>query len=492
MLIMSMLFVGGLLSASLLLPGEGERIAMLERDGRSMQAKEMLEKRFAAGDRSQRTLYQLQEHYLHLGDLEKSRQTLEMLAAERPRDAQVQRRLALFYKQTQDEEAYLKALRAQASLRYSENACRELIGLLRRRGAYDEEQATIQQCRQRGYRRAEDLVRLAALLSTEGDLAQSVQLLRSADDLLRLKSERDRMRLFAALLEIDQPREAVRRALRWVRASRGESSNYAMVDTLVDLLVRAKRYDVAIELVRGAGTQGDGISLIVGELMLLKDEDAAARAYLRGWLERAEFTDPEIVSRFIRLAVFAADPENALRGAEKYGLSRLPQEDLVAVARALARSGNGPDTDKVRAYIKPDIVALNIDLLAPVFAAPAPAPRAGQRFASSRAVARAEPTRELDAWRLELWTRMMPAPVGAGLAPVDVATLIEGSGENPARRSLSAAARSVEAVRVIRNLKKARRVKARPAAGTGPGGVLAPAAPKLDKFDPNAIFGNPG
>ncbi|MEQ1711492.1 MAG: hypothetical protein ABL908_08815, partial [Hyphomicrobium sp.] len=50
-IVMSVVFAGALLTGYALLPGVNERIAMLERDGRNTQALDILERRFAEGDR---------------------------------------------------------------------------------------------------------------------------------------------------------------------------------------------------------------------------------------------------------------------------------------------------------------------------------------------------------------------------------------------------------------------------------------------------------
>ena len=214
-IVMTVLFIGALITGYAMLPGINERIAMLERDGKNAQALGILERRFADGDRRPRTLYQLVGLYEQFGNLPRLKETLEALSEARPRDAQVRRRLAQFYATTQDNARYLAALESEVQMRYSESACRELIGLHRMWGDYAREQSAIVQCRQKGYRRAEDIVRLAELLAADGDYAQASQLLRNVDDLKRLKSDRERLRLFAMLVDADQPQEALRRAVRW-------------------------------------------------------------------------------------------------------------------------------------------------------------------------------------------------------------------------------------------------------------------------------------
>ncbi len=293
---MSAVFLAAVVAGWLLLPGEAERIAMLERDGKDREALTILEQQFAAGDRRQRTVYQLQRLYEMLGDLPKARAMLEQLGEARPRDATVQRQLAGFYRQTEDNGAYMRSLERQIDLKYSEPACRELIGMLRLAGDYAKEQATIVKCRQKGYRRTEDIVRLGQLLATDGDVQQASQLLRSVDDLKRLKSDRERLQLFAILLEAEQPREAVRRAARWAKGAKEDS----LALTLIEMLVRGERQDLAVELARDVSVPGDSVSLAVAEIMLDKSQIEAAQSYLRGWMGRAKLSDPAIVSRFAR------------------------------------------------------------------------------------------------------------------------------------------------------------------------------------------------
>lgn len=394
--VMGVLFLGALGLGYELLPGQVQRIAMLERDGQSQQARNMLEHSYQSGDRSFQTLYQLQGLYEHFGQLDKASEILRRLIELNPRDVNVQRRAVTFYKMTQDEPAYIRALQAQIGLRYTEDACRELIGILRRNGQWTDEQAAIQTCRLRGYRRPEDISRLASLVAADGDLAQASALLRSVDDLRRLRTARERTQLFVMLLEIDQPREAHRRAVRWLRSARDPSHALA----LIDYMASANRHDLAIELARDISSPGDAISLAVPEVMLDRGETFAAKTYLRGWIEKARLGTTDLISRFIVACLDAEDPENAMAGAQRFGLAKVPQDDLVALAEALAAIGRQSDFDTVRAVIRPDVLAGN-PLLGAAVALQRGAPEAGQTLLSSVAVD------ELDEWRLSLWAKLM-------------------------------------------------------------------------------------
>jgi hypothetical protein len=403
--VMGVLFTGAIGVGFELLPGQVQRVAMLERDGQTLQARALLERSFASGDRSPRTLLQLEALYEQLGELDKAREKLALLLQRSPRDATVLRRAAAFYKMTQDREAYIRTLQAQLDIKYTEEGCRELIGLFRSQSVTDAEQATLQRCRQRGYRRPDDMIRLASLVASDGETLAAATILRGVDDLRRLKNDRDRTNLTALLLELDQPRDAQRRALRWLRGTRETS----LALSLIDLMAIANRHDFAIELAREISAPGDAISLAVAELMLDRGEPVAAKSYLRGWIEKARFDNPDIISRFIVACLDAEDPENAMAGVKRYGLTKISQPDLVALAEAHAATGRQQDFDLVRAAIRPEVIAEN-PLLGAAVALQRGAPEASQSLLSTVAVD------ELDEWRLSLWARLMNRTGGNDVA----------------------------------------------------------------------------
>lgn len=471
--VMAVVFLGALVTGYALLPGVNERIAMLERDGHNVQALSILEQRFAAGDRRPRTLYQLVGLYEQFGNLPRLKETLEALAEARPRDPQVRRQLVQFYAATQDNDAYLSALEGEIEVRYSETACREIVGLQRMRGEYAREQSAIVRCRQKGYRRAEDIVRLAELVAADGDYTQASQLLRSVDDLKRLKSDRERLQLFTMLIDADQPREALRRAVRWAKAARDKDFSL----TLIETLVRRGKHDVAIELAREISTPGDAIALTAGEIMLDRGETVAARSFLRGWMQSARDNELDTVVRFVDSALDAEDTEAAYDFAMRTGLSRLPQSQLVALAEALSVVGRRSDFDSVRAALTADTLAAN-----PLLGAAEQLDK-GEADASRRLLARVEPDK-LDAWRLTLWARLMRETgrgaeaettlrtlgvdqEGAGAAAIAVAARpgALASGRRVAEATpIAARPASEPATRVLRRKKKAKRLQARTAA----------------------------
>lgn len=389
--IMGLLFSGAIAVGYILLPGDSERIAMLERDGKTREARMILEASFANGDRRQHTLFQLQGLYETAGELVQARRMLELLAQERPRDPNVQRQLGLFLKQTHDEPAYIRSLLQQIGLRYQETACREVIGLLRRSGDYEKERATLETCRQKGYRRPDDMVRLASLLAVDGDIKEASVLLRAVDDLRRLKSERERLQLFDLLIENGQPAEAERRGARWVKGTKDDS----LALTLISVLVVANRHDLAIELARDTSVPGDSVFLSIPEIMVERSQATAAQGLLRGWLDKADTIEPPVAQRFIQAALAAGAPDLAFACAQRVGLSNFGASAITEMARGLDEIGRKGDGDALRASI-----------------GAAPGPSNGLATSGSRDKGRLNPVVQefriasLDSWRADLWKRV--------------------------------------------------------------------------------------
>ncbi|MEZ5818169.1 MAG: hypothetical protein R3D44_13900 [Hyphomicrobiaceae bacterium] len=396
LIVMALVFVGSMVVGYLLLPDDNERIAMLERDGHDSQALEILEQRFAAGDRKQRTLFQLQSLYEEKGDIARATRTLELLAAARPRDANLQRHLAELYRSTQDEPGYIRMLESRLAARFSRPICRELIGRYRGAGDFAAEQRTLNYCRARGYRRTDDIIRLAHLTATDGNTSEAASLLRSVDDRRQLRVDSDRLMLFVALVEEGAAEEAKRRAARWFKGSKDD----ALVLQMIDTLAASGRHELGVDLAREVGRPGDSISLAIAELMLDRDEIDAARTYLAGWLEHARLRESELTQRALRAALDAEDPSLALKAARGYGLARLQQEDLVSLAEALSAIDQTEEFREVRALIAPGSIEDNLLLAAAVEV------EQGKPEPARQLLSRVQ-VKALDDWRLTLWARLM-------------------------------------------------------------------------------------
>lgn len=345
--VLALIFFGALVVAWAVLPGEDERIEALERDGQTSRALALLEARFNRGDRRQRTLVNLRRFYEYYGDNDKSKTILELLVQQRPRDLYLQRQLAQLYRQDQDDAGQIRALRAQLSIRYSEPVCQRLIGMLRRSSDYAGEQAALIDCRNNGYRRPEELERLAFLYSADGNLQQTAQILRAVDDRRWLRGNRERLMLFDALLATKLPQDALRRGIRWYKGLADEDFALEMIAKLV----AAERNDLALQMARDVGVPGDAVALAAGEILVDQVQYEAARAFLAGWLAQAATMSNETASRFVIAAVDAQDPALAMQAAERQGLAHFRPPDLLILAEALMAAGQLGGFDKVRAAL---------------------------------------------------------------------------------------------------------------------------------------------
>jgi hypothetical protein len=352
-IVLALLFAGALVVGWAVLPGEDERIEALERDGQTSRALALLEARFARGDRRQRTLATLKRFYEYYGDNAKTLPVLELLIEQRPRDMFLYRQLVQLYRQAEDEPGQIRALKAQLGIRYSEPVCQRLIGLLRLSSAFEEERTALAECRANGYRRQEDLERLAFLYAADGDLAATAQILTAVDDRRWLRGSRERLMLFEALLTTKSPADAMRRGIRWYRGQ--PNPDFAL--EMIAKLIAAERSDLGLQMANELGKPGDPVLLAAAEILVDQVQYRPAQLFLTGWLAQARNISLETAARFVAAAVDAEAPALALQGAETFGMARFRPEDLVGLGEALMGAGQTDAFDKVRASLPAATIA---------------------------------------------------------------------------------------------------------------------------------------
>lgn len=231
---------------------------------------------------------------------------------------------------------------------------------------------------------------------------------------------------------------------------------------MIDGLVDDQKHELAVNLAREVGTPGDAVSLTVAELLLDRTQDVAARAYLRGWFEVARLTEAAVAHRFIAAALDADDPELAYQGAAKFGLTRLGQSELVALAEALSASGKSALFQDVRKLIAPSTIIEN-----PLLAAAIEVERGANEPA--RALLSRVQVDSLDEWRLALWSRLMETTSRRSVAlPPPRPPVADNAAAN--------AQRTLRRLKEARDKRAQRRQKARqsPPAGVQPQPQPAP------------------
>lgn len=457
-ILMATVFAVALVAAYSMLPDDNELIAMLERDGHSGDAIAILEENYNQGDRRYRMLHQLLALYEDEGETVKARGILEEMVKQRPADAALRERLARFYRAIGDGAARKGALKAQIDIRYNEGACREYISLVRLDEDARAEIGALELCRQKGYRRPDDLVRLGVLMSATGQRGPALALLRAIDDVRRLKSTEDRQLLIALLLEAQQPNEAERRATRWIKSG----NNQALALSIVDELAAARFPDTALKVAKAVGAQGDGVLLTVAERLLEQSQGQAARYYLKGWLDAAALDNVETLERFVAAAIEAEDPQTALAGVRKFGLEKVPSAITATLAQALSDRGFTAEAAEVtsRVALEADAPGAQGDLgFGPgdLEGADAAAPGAGKGRRAGL------PGDALGLWRRTLVARMSEdAQRRASAAVPSAAPGRHGNAENrphAAMKMLTKAHKILTRSKHLKSLKQKRRAK---------------------------------
>lgn len=467
--VMGGVFAAALAAGFAMLPGNEVRVAMLERDGHSREALALLEDRYASGDRNYRILYQMVALHENEGNAARAGEILNEMVAQRPRDIVLRRRITKFYRDTQNASAMTAALIAELSVRYSEAACRDLIAQHRLAGDYVLEKTAIQSCRQQGYRRPDDLARLAELLAVDGDTAQAASILRSIDDVKRLKDSRGRYQLLAFLIKEQQPKEAERRALRWIKSERDD----AFTVGLIDAFAQSDFPDSAIELAKTAGQAGDGVALTVAERLLEKSQPAAARLYLKGWLESAASADPETAARFVAAATEAGDAETAFAGVKKFRIQKLSKNAGLKLATALRSAGLREQAREILASIAPADTAPTQPIVGSEAVTELEAPLPSVSAAAAAA------SKSLGGDPLALWRQVNSARVTKDAAQWAVALGFPGTKQRVVRSSSNAkvlkkTARVLQRTKTLRTLKQKKKLAQQKSKPVG-GAAVAPA-----------------
>ena len=133
---LAVIALGSLAAAANLAPGNLERLAMLERDGRNEQAMIELQSLFDAGERHPQVLLRLYNLKTRFGLVDDARVVLEEYAKQRPNDIEAQTGLVRFYQINQIETPYVTTLRALVERTRSRELLNELLGFFHVRHVY--------------------------------------------------------------------------------------------------------------------------------------------------------------------------------------------------------------------------------------------------------------------------------------------------------------------------------------------------------------------
>ncbi len=203
------LAVGAGLSALVLMPGELERVTMLERDGEIEAAARLANALYDRGDRRNALLGRVFELNHAVGNAARADRALREYLAGSPTSARTLRKAAEFFELEQDIDGAIAAWNQLLKLVPTEAVVDKLARLYRLHGRFDDERQLL--IAHRGRLDGELLTRLGGLLGQKGEVLEAIAALRLADDTQPQQFELYGGLLFDLLMRAGAAGEAARR-----------------------------------------------------------------------------------------------------------------------------------------------------------------------------------------------------------------------------------------------------------------------------------------
>lgn len=328
---LAVITLGALAAAANFAPGNLERLAMLERDGRNEQAMVELQSLYDAGERHPQVMLRLYNLKARFGLVDDARIVLEEYAKQRPGDIEAQIGLIRFYQNNQLETPYVTALRSLAERTRSRELLNELLGFFRMTGRFREEEELLERTARANRASAAEFERLGLLAASRGDLQRAVRALRRADGRLDEQSRPARVGLFRVLIELKETEEAHQRSVAWLRSWREPDLAVEFMDALTD----AGRMDLALDIGGRFGGPDNDVTLVMAELLHEQGRNDEALRKLKEFAASGTPEQPERTQRLIAVAAAAGDPAMALRAARQIGLRKIDASVVIDLLDSL-------------------------------------------------------------------------------------------------------------------------------------------------------------
>jgi tetratricopeptide (TPR) repeat protein len=336
--VFGLVIIAGLAGSILLIPSESDLGLMYFRGRQYDDARPLLEKRLAAGDRSVDVLVQLAEIYVQDGSVERAVALLRQLQTSGPDRLALFQRVAEFQKYNEQTQDYLHTLETIERIAGSEDGLRELANQYR----YNNDSAklipALQTLVARYKAEPEEYLELANLLAGDARFAEAAGILQRFEARHPAEISAESAELFVAvLLDGGQPARALDRAARWLRQHRDPDS----IVRFVALLRSRGSNDLAARLLAPFDSAVDGDPALFSEW--LRIEAAAGRAgEAFDRIERLRKTKPlteDLIGSYIDLTLAQGRLNSAVEAAERFGLTRLDDALLAMLAESAFSSG---------------------------------------------------------------------------------------------------------------------------------------------------------
>ncbi|MBV9507862.1 MAG: hypothetical protein JO323_22965 [Acidobacteriia bacterium] len=326
----------GLGGSVLLIPAPGVIGLMYFKGGHYREAKEALERRLSAGDKSVDVVVPLAELYVQSGQVNRAVSLLKTLRVAPSERSSLDREIGNFERFGQFTKAYLQTLEEINRLQKSEDSLRELADLYRYLGQTGRLTETLRTLAANYPGEPSDLTELANLEAVEGHTAKAIDTLLLLERRHPESINTDSVEfLISVLLDSGQTERAVERAEQWVSAQRSpdQAIRFAgMFDA------RQKPAQGLRLLARFDAVAPDNPALLSEwvHLQVATGQGQAAFERLKS-LRRANRLLPELAESFLDLALEQNEISAAIEFAESAGFQHLPIRALLNLAaRAMA------------------------------------------------------------------------------------------------------------------------------------------------------------
>jgi tetratricopeptide (TPR) repeat protein len=320
----------------------GRELALLELEsGKASEALEVLEERYAAGERSLATIAVLAGARASMGDTLRAAQLLEEALPEHPDNLPLLRTLGGYYRQLGQQKEVLEVLQRLQSLSPSQAQLDELANLYRELGLKDRQREVLREIVSTQTSKPWHLIELAKLEAAAGNPREGARLLQ------RMAASHPRAvdpSIVALQMSLEiasgQIESALERGRVWV-AQRPEPAKD--VGHLANALSANGFSDKALELLQPYIMQDAPASLVMALARAEADigRPAAGLLRLENFIRSKQDSVPEELAWLrLSLASIMPDTKRLIAAAESTDIQTVPEDLLARVAQTAASLGH--------------------------------------------------------------------------------------------------------------------------------------------------------
>ncbi|HEX2839981.1 hypothetical protein [Hyphomicrobium sp.] len=328
--------VGALVMGFLALPGSEERITMLLRDGKTLEARNALESLYRAGDRRPQILLQVANLDHEAGKLTNSIRYLEAYTSVRPDDPIPLQRLVEFYRVTGQLDQSIATLERLFAISPSPEIADKLLGFYQLHGRLDAEEHLLRTLINTPYLKSEGLVRLGAIAANKEDFHTASTALALLDSQADIQMQSPRITLFHVLIEQRRYSEAFEKALNWTKAWKDRDCALDFVLTFA----RAGQGDLARDFAKLHDAAFRDFTFSAVDSLIATGFRNPARKLLADWISESGPKTGREARRFVELSSQLGDVGTPYRAMFALAKASGKERQAMLVAEAIA-DGHG-------------------------------------------------------------------------------------------------------------------------------------------------------